>query len=377
MAGPRDYYEVLGVPRDASADDIKKAYRKLALQFHPDRNPDNPEAELKFKEASEAYQVLSDEEKKAVYDRYGHQGLRGMGADQGFQSAEEVFSNFSDLFGDLFGFGRQSRGGGQRIRRGEDRELRVKVDFLESVHGCSKEVEYDRQARCDSCGGNGVQSGSKPETCGTCRGAGEVIQAQMFLRIRTVCPTCQGQGQVIRNPCRSCNGSGRQKEQEKLTVKVPAGIHEGLRIRLHGKGDDGDVGAPTGNLYVQVVVAEHPIFRRDGNDVVCTVPISYSRACLGGTIDIPTVDAVSEPLDIPAGTPSGKVFTLRNKGVPRLDGRGRGDQHVQVVVAVPKTLTPKEEELIRQLAELQDEKVRDKGFWEDVRGFFGRFTAGT
>ncbi len=372
MAAPRDYYEVLGVPRDAPADDIKKAYRKLALQYHPDRNPDNPEAETKFKEASEAYQVLSDDEKRAIYDRYGHNGLRNAGAEGGFQSAEEVFSQFSDLFGDLFGFGGQRRGGGRRIRRGEDQEVRVRIGFLESVHGCSKEVEYDRQQRCETCGGNGVQAGGKPETCGTCRGTGEVIQAQMFLRIRTTCPTCQGQGEIIRNPCRSCSGSGRTRAREKLTVKIPAGIHEGLRIRLHGKGDDGDPGAPTGNLYVQVTVDEHELFRRDGNDVVCTIPIGYPRACLGGQIEVPTVDDTPEMLEIPKGTPSGKIFTLRGRGVPRLDGRGRGDQHVQVVVAVPKNLTPREEELIRQLADVQEEKVRDKGFWSDLKDFFGK-----
>lgn len=375
MATPRDYYEVLGVPKDAPADDIKKAYRKLALQYHPDRNPDNPDAEAKFKEASEAYQVLSDDEKRAVYDRYGHSGLRGSGSDAGFQSAEEVFSQFSDLFGDLFGFGGQRRSaGGRRVRRGEDQEVRVKINFLEAVHGCQKEIEYDRQQRCEGCGGNGVQAGSRPETCNTCRGTGEVIQAQMFLRIRTTCPSCQGQGEIIRNPCRSCSGSGRTRIKEKLSVKIPAGIHEGLRIRLHGKGDDGDPGAPTGNLYVQVAVDEHELFRRDGNDIVATIPVGYARACLGGTIDIPTVDEAPETLDLPKGTPSGKIFTLRGRGVPRLDGRGRGDLLIQVVVAVPKNLTPREEELIRQLAEVQEEKVKDKGFWSDLKDFFGRPT---
>jgi len=372
MATPRDYYEVLGVPKDASADDIKKAYRKLALQYHPDRNPDNPEAEGRFKEASEAYQILSDEEKRAVYDRYGHSGLRGAGGEPGFQSAEEIFSQFSDLFGDLFGFGGQRQRGGRRIRRGEDQEARLRITFLESVHGAQKDLEYDRLQRCESCGGNGVQAGSRPETCNTCRGTGEVIQAQMFLRIRTTCPTCQGQGEIVRNPCRGCSGTGRTKVKEKLSVKIPAGIHEGLRIRLHGKGDDGDPGAPSGNLYVQVAVDEHELFRRDNNDVVATIPVSYSRACLGGTIDVPTVDETTEKIDLPAGTPSGKIFTLRNRGVPRLDGRGRGDMHVQVVVSVPRSLTPREEELIRQLAEIQDEKVNERGFWSELRELFGR-----
>ena len=377
MAAPRDYYEVLGVPKDAPADEIKKAYRKLALQHHPDRNPDNPEAEAKFKEASEAYQVLSDDERRATYDRYGHAGLRGAGAEPGFQSAEEIFSQFSDMFGDLFGFGGGRSRGGRRVRRGEDQEVRVPISFLEAVHGVQKDIEYERLARCETCGGNGVAAGGRPETCNTCRGAGEVIQAQMFLRIRTVCPTCQGAGEIVRNPCRPCSGTGRTRVKEKLAVKVPAGIHEGLRIRLHGKGDDGDAGAPSGNLYVQVAVEDHEFFRRENNDILCTIPISFSRACLGGTLDVPTVDDTTEPLELPAGTPSGKIFTLRGRGVPKLDGRGRGDQYVQVVVAVPKSLSPREEELVRALAELQDEKVKDRGFWKDFRDFFGRFASST
>lgn len=377
MSSSRDYYEVLGVARDAGPDDIKKAYRKLALQHHPDRNPDDPTAEAKFKEASEAYSVLSDTEKRAIYDRYGHAGLHRAGADQGFHSTDEIFSHFSDLFGDLFGFGGGGgrRGqGGRRVRRGEDREIEVKIGFLEAVHGCAKDIEYQRLVRCQPCNGDGLAPGTRPETCPTCGGQGEVIQAQMFIRLRTVCPSCQGQGQFIKTPCKGCNGSGRTRATEKLNVKIPAGIHEGLKIRLQGKGDDGDPGAPQGNLFVAVAVAQHELFRRDGNDIVCTIPMSFSQACLGAEIEVPTVDEQPSSLEIPRGTPSGKVFTLRGKGVPRLDGRGRGDQHVQLVVAVPSSMTAREEELVRQLAEIQDEKVRDRGFWKSFGDFLGRIT---
>ena len=380
MSTPRDYYEVLGVARDAPAEEIKKSYRKLALKYHPDRNPDDPEAEHRFKEASEAYGVLSDDQKRATYDRFGHEGLRGAGGEPNFHSTEEIFSHFAALFGDVFGVGGEGRrggGGGQRLRRGADLEATLRLTFLEAVHGCEKELEYSRKDRCDTCSGAGVAPGSRPETCGTCGGVGEVIQQQMFLRIRTACPSCGGSGQIIRNPCGSCSGSGRTRVSEKLMVKVPAGVHEGLRIRHHGKGDAGDAGAPAGNLYVHLRVEPHELFRRDDYDILCTAPVSFSQACLGASIEIPTVDE-GEPavLELPRGTPSGKVFTLRGRGVPHVEGRGRGDMHIQVVVAVPKQLSPREEELIRALAEIQDEKVGDKGFWSEFRDLWGRFTGG-
>jgi molecular chaperone DnaJ len=371
MSQPRDYYEILGVSRTAAADEIKKSYRKLALQFHPDRNPDDPTAEAKFKEASEAYGVLSDANKRSTYDRFGHAGLRGAGMDPGFQNADEIFSHFSDLFGDLFGFGGGGRGrgrGGARLRRGSDLEYALEIDFLEAVHGCSREVEIPRQARCETCAGTGSKAGSKPATCSTCGGAGEVVQAQMFLRIRTPCPTCGGTGTRITDPCGTCRGNGRTRSTDKLTVTVPAGVHSGLQLRLTGKGDEGDAGAPAGDLYVLLRVREHEFFRRDGADILCTVPVSYPQACLGSKLEVATVHG-EETLDIPKGTPSGKVFTLRGKGAPVIGRQGlHGDHHIQVVVAVPTTMPPEEEEVVRKLASIQDHKVSDKGFWRDILG---------
>ena len=374
MSQPRDYYEVLGVAKDADDATIKKAYRTLALKYHPDRNPDRPEAEDKFKEASEAFQVLSDAQKRQTYDRFGHQGLRGQGVNPGFQDADEIFSHFSDMFGDLFGGfgggGGRRRGGGRRVRRGADLQYALELDFMEAIHGTSKEIEIPRQTACERCDASGVEPGSEPEKCDTCGGVGEVIQAQMFLRIRTTCPACRGRGTVIKDPCGECDGDGRVRETSKLAVSVPAGVDNGLQLRLTGKGDEGDPGAPPGDLYVVLQVREHEFFRRDGDDVLCTVPMSYPQACLGGEIEVPTVDD-PESITIPPGTASGKVFSLRGKGAPRIGGRrGRGDQHVQVIVSVPKKLTDEEEELIRQLAALQEGKVEDqspfKKFWKNL-----------
>jgi molecular chaperone DnaJ len=372
MSQPRDYYEILGIARTAGADEIKKAYRKLALQHHPDRNPDDASAEAKFKEASEAYSVLSDANQRATYDRFGHAGLRGAGMDPGFQNADEIFSHFSDLFGDLFGFGGgggRGRGrGGPRLRRGADLEYALELDFLEAVHGCSKEVEIARQSRCDTCGGSGAKEGTKPITCSTCNGIGEVVQAQMFLRIRTACPTCGGSGTRITDPCPTCRGAGRTRSTDKLTITVPPGVSSGLQLRLTGKGDQGDQGAPAGDLYVLLRVGEHETFRRDGADILAALPVSYPQACLGASLKIQTVHG-EETLELPKGTPSGKVFKLRGKGAPVIGRQGVfGDHHVQVVVAVPGTLSGEEEELIRKLAALQDHKVSDKGFWRDILG---------
>jgi len=369
MSSPRDYYEVLGVSRESSDSEIKKAYRKLAMKHHPDRNPDDAEAEALFKEASEAYSVLSDGEKRSTYDRYGHSGLHGAGVNPGFNNADEIFSHFGDMFGDLFGFG-GARGGGRRSRRGSDLNIRMVVDFMDAVHGCQEEISVDRAGACGTCTGSGVEPGKQPEQCETCGGVGEVIQSQMFLRIRTVCPGCQGRGQVVRHPCKSCDGRGTERVTDTLTVTVPAGIESGQVLRLSGRGNEGREGSAPGDLYVEVVTREHEFFERRGSDIFCELPVSYAQACLGTKLAVPTVSDETE-IDIPAGTPSGKVFQLNGHGAPRLDGRGSGNQFVQMVVSVPTTLSPREEELLRELAELQDAKVVDRGF---LREFWDRIT---
>ena len=378
MSTPRDYYEVLGVSKDSSSSEIKKAYRKLAMKFHPDRNPDDPDAESKFKEASEAYAVLSDDEQRSRYDQFGHAGLNGGGGFGGFSSPEDIFSQFGDIFGDIFGgFGGFSggRGGGQsRARAGEHLQYNLELDFLEAIHGCEKMIKVPRLELCDRCEGSGSEPGSRPTTCDMCGGSGAVFQQQMFLRIRTTCPKCKGVGKLITNPCTKCNGEGRLRKPNEIKVTVPPGVDEGLRLRLPHKGNDGDPGGPPGDLYVSLLVKPHPVFRRDGEDIRVIMPVSYPQACLGAKVMVPTVDEEAE-LEIPAGTPSGKRFTLSGQGAPRLGGRrGRGDQHVQVVVAVPKRLTEEERELIRRLAEIQDEKVGEKGFFQNFQNFWDKFT---
>lgn len=366
MAAKRDYYEVLDVPRDVDDVALKKAYHKAALRWHPDRNPGDPDAEARFKEAAEAFEVLGDPQRRAIYDRLGHEGLQGGGPGaQGFTSADEVFSQFADLFGDLLGNGRRggSRGG---PRRGSDLEVALRLSFMQAVEGGEHTIEVPRQVRCSTCDGTGARVGSEPSTCGTCGGRGEVIQQQMFVRVRTACPTCRGRGKVVRDPCGACAGRGRERMSEKLAVTVPPGVDTGMQLRLAAKGSDGDVGAPSGDLYVTLHVEEHEYFRRDGFDVYLTLPVSYAQMCLGAEVEVPTVYG-PERLQVPRGTPSGKVFTLRGKGIVHVNqGDRRGDQHVQVVVAVPKEFTPREEELLRELARIHDAKVKDKGFWRDL-----------
>ncbi len=372
MPQKRDYYEVLGVGREASGAEIKKAFRALAMKWHPDKNQGDADAESKFKEVAEAYEILGDEQKRGMYNQYGHDGLRGAGMGGGFQSSDEVFSHFSDLFGELFGLGGGRRGGGRGARRGDDLEYPLTIEFMEAAKGVEKEISVPKHASCSTCTGSGAKAGTQPQTCTTCRGAGEVIQqAQMFLRIRTVCPSCGGRGKTIRDPCGDCEGSGRTRTTERLKVTIPAGVDDGMQLRLHGKGDFGDAGAPPGDLYVTLRVHEHELFKREGTTVYCTVPISFPQACLGADVSVPTIDG-EESIGIEPGTPSGKRYTLRGKGMPAINGRGRGDMLVQVVVAVPKSLAPKEEELVRQLAGMQDSKVRDRSFWKD---FLGRLTS--
>lgn len=368
MAAKRDYYEVLGVARTASPEEIKKAFRALALKYHPDKNPGDAQAEARFKEAAEAYEVLSDEQKRSTYDRFGHEGLRGGGP--GFQNAEEVFVHFQDIFSEFFGGRMGGRGG---PRPGADLEYPLTIEFMEAAHGVEREIHVPRHVHCEECEGSGAARGSSPETCGTCAGRGEVIATQMFLRIRQPCPTCRGKGRVVRTPCRACAGTGRTRVSEKLKVKVPPGVDDGLALRFPGKGDVGEPGAPPGNLYIQLRVKPHEVFKRDGLDLYCSIPVGYATMCLGGEVKVPTIHG-EVPLQVEPRTPSGKVVTLRGKGMPSLNGRGPGDQHVQLVVEVPRVLTPREEELIRELAGIHADRVKDRSPWDDLRDFWSRLT---
>jgi molecular chaperone DnaJ len=375
----RDYYEVLGVPRDADGATIKKAYKAAAKKFHPDLNRDKPEAELLFKEAAEAYDVLSTEEKRRIYDQFGHEGLRGRGFDPNFTDLGDILSAFGDLFGggfaDFFGGG-GGRGRGRQVRRGADLEYPMRLDFMEAALGVAKTFEVPHHIHCGTCNGSGLVEGAKPKSCSTCGGAGQVIQAQGFLRIRTVCPACRGQGQGVdpKDQCASCRGSGRVREVSEIQVKIPAGAYAGLQIRLANKGEAGDPGAPPGDLYITLDVEAHEFFRRDGADVYVTIPVPYPVMCLGGEIEVPTVHGV-EKLAIEPGTESGHVAVMSGRGVDQLRARGtRGDEHVRLMVDVPKRLTDEEIELLKQLAHLREVAVGDgdKGFW---KGLFEKFTS--
>lgn len=371
---PRDYYEVLEVPKNASPEEIKKAFKKAAKKYHPDLNPGNAEAEAKFKEATEAYDVLSTEEKRRIYDQYGHEGLRGRGVapDFTYTNVQDIFEQlFGGGFGDLFG----GRGGGRRAgpRRGADLEYPMRVSFMEAAHGVTKTITVPRRVHCETCDGNGLKPGAKPSTCATCGGAGQVISAQGFLRIRTTCPSCRGQGNTTRpeDRCGDCGGAGKVRESSEMEIRIPAGSYPGLQIRHTGAGEAGDPGAPPGDLYVTIDVEAHDVFKRDGADVYVTVPVPYEIMCLGGTIHVPTVHG-EQDLEVRRGTASGHVHVMRGKGVEQIRHRGSfGDQHVRLVVDVPEAVSEEEEALLRQLAELRGRNVSEKGFWQNL---FEKFT---
>jgi molecular chaperone DnaJ len=369
----RDYYEVLGVQRDASQQDIKSAYRREALKHHPDRNHGDAEAEQRFKESAEAYEVLSDPRKRSRYDRFGHEGT---GGSRGFSSVEDIFSAFGDvfgggsIFGDLFGFG----SGGQRgSRQGASLRCEVRLTFDEMAQGVEKTIQLRRAEPCETCGGSGARPGTSRATCSYCHGRGEVQQSQGFFAIRTSCPQCHGEGSVNQTPCTDCKGSGRQTRPREITVKIPAGIEDQTRIRLSGEGEAGEQGAPPGDLYCDVRVAGHPLFQRDGSDLLCEVPIAFSQAALGGKIEVPGVDRPEE-LTIDRGTQSGSHYRLRGRGLPDVHGRGRGDLLVRVAVETPRRLTKRQKELFQELAETEEASVtpKRKSFFEKVKELFGQ-----
>jgi len=365
---PRDYYEVLGVDRAATASDVKKAYKTQAKQHHPDLNPNDPEAEVRFKEAAEAYDVLSNDEKRRIYDQFGHEGLqgRGMGPDMNYGNVQDIFESlFGGGFADMFGGGRGRRAG---PRAGADLEVPIQITFMEAAHGTTQKIAIPRRVRCTGCEGDGLKAGSHPKECTTCGGAGQVISAQGFLRIRTTCPSCRGQGKLVdpADRCTVCAGAGRVKETTELEIRIPAGSHRGLQIRHTGAGEAGDPGAPPGDLYVTLDVKPHELFKREGADVYVTIRVPYTVMALGGDIHVPTVHGEQE-LAVKSATASGYVHVLRGRGVDQLQRRGtRGDQHVRLVVDVPKKLSEEEEKLLRQLAEVQGTGVQEKGFWKNL-----------
>ena len=369
MAAKRDYYEVLGVDRSASVEDIKKAYRKIALKSHPDRHPGDKHAEERFKEASEAYQVLSDPERRAQFDRFGHAAFE----QGGFGGFDFAAAGFEDIFGDIFGdfFGGQRRGR-SRTRRGEDLRYDLEISFEESVFGVEKTIRVPRLATCTECRGSGSKNGTPRETCTTCRGSGQLRYQQGLFSIAKTCGQCQGQGTVLRDPCRTCGGGGAVRKQQSLSVRVPAGVDTGSRLKLRNEGEAGMNGGPAGDLYVVLHVQEHPLFTRNGNDVVCDVPIGFTPAALGAEIDVPTPHGKVK-MKVPAGTQSGNVFRLKGKGVPDVRGYGHGDTLARVVVETPKKLSARQRELLEEFARLSGEEVHpiSKGFLDKVKEMFG------
>jgi molecular chaperone DnaJ len=364
-AKKRDYYEVLGVRRDVDEEEIKRAYRRLAMQFHPDRNVGDREAEEKFKEAAEAYEVLHDSAKRQRYDRYGHAGLEGMNVPH-FNDAQSVFDLFGDLFGDIFG--QRARGG---PAPGRDLQVAIDLELHEAARGTTKSITIGREELCAECSGAGARRGTQPAPCRRCQGRGVVIQSQGFFRIQQTCRACGGRGAVITDPCPECNGNGRVMARRSLDVAVPPGVDTGTRIRLSGEGEAGDPGAQRGDLYCLIRVKEHSLFRRDGNHLICQVPITFSQAALGGDVDIPTLDG-SVKQHLRRGIQSGEVVRIAGRGMPSLRGGTPGDLLVQVVVETPRNLTKRQQELFRELAELDHKHVSPerRTFLEKVRSLF-------
>jgi len=361
----RDYYEILGVKRNASQDEIKKSYRKLALKYHPDKNPGDTSCEKKFKEVAEAYEVLSDPGKRQLYDQFGHEGMRARGySGPSFNTVEDIFAQFSDifegsLFESFFGGGRRRtgrRGAYRQGRPGADLRIQIELTFEEIASGGSKTVEIRRRSRCQECRGNGTKQGTSPETCPTCGGYGQVEQSQGFISLRRTCPHCQGEGVYCPNPCPKCRGEGTVPQKREMTIKIPAGVHDGNQIRLAGEGNDGIRGGPTGDLYCLIRVKSHEFFERYNDDVVCEVPITVSEAALGARIDVPTLRGTAK-VSIPPGTQSSEILRLRGQGFPNLDGYGTGDQLIKVNVEVPQKLSPRMRELFEELQVLEDESA--------------------
>ncbi len=382
----RDYYDVLGVSKGASEAELKKAYRKKAMELHPDRNKDNPDAEAKFKEVNEAYDILKDPEKRAAYDRFGHAAFEGgngagpggfggggFGGHPGNGDFGSAFSDvFEDLFGDFMGGGR----GGNRATRGSDLRYNLRISLEEAYTGKQKTIRVQSSVACESCQGTGAEGGSEPMTCPTCSGMGKVRAQQGFFTVERTCPTCGGRGQIINNPCKSCSGSGRQQKERTLSVNIPPGVETGTRIRLAGEGEAGLRGGPAGDLYIFIEVQDHPIFEREGQNLFCRVPISMTTAALGGEVEVPTIDGGRARVKIPAGSQSGRQMRLRGKGMPALRGGPAGDMYIELVVETPVNLTSRQKELLREFEKLsKDNNPKSKNFFSKVKTFWDGMTS--
>ncbi len=372
----RDYYEVLGVNKGASADEIKRAYRRMAMKYHPDKNPDDKAAEEKFKECAEAYEVLSDAEKRKQYDQFGHEGLRGSGMhDFSRMNVDDIFSmfGFDDLFGGIFG-GRGRRTAKPRTgpARGFDLETTVELTLGEIANGAEKTIEFTRQDSCTECGGSGAAKGSKPSRCPTCKGQGQVARSSGFFQMVSECPQCRGSGDIITNPCKHCKGTGRIPKKRMVSIKIPPGVHEGQGIRVAGEGEPGRYGGPRGDLYCYVRIKQHDFLERNGNDLIAVVPITFTQATLGATIDVPSLEGKRE-LKVPPGTQYGSVFRIKGKGLPDIRTHRRGDQLVQVTIETPTKLNSAQEDLLREFAKTENKRVSPKaqGFFEKLKKSFG------
>ncbi|MFZ7112962.1 MAG: molecular chaperone DnaJ [Desulfatiglandales bacterium] len=364
----RDYYEVLGLSRSSGEEEIKRAYRKLAMKYHPDRNPGDSEAEEKFKEAAEAYEVLHDRDKRQLYDRFGHDGLAGSGF-RGFSGFEDIFSSFGDIFEDFFGFGNR---GSRKRRSTQGTSLRYDLEMTleEAFQGKEEEISFNRWKACGACYGSGITPGSEPQICPTCQGRGQVVRSQGFFQVSTTCPVCQGQGHIVTDPCEECGGRGKIEEERKITVKIPAGVDTGSQLRLRGEGEPGEHGGPPGDLFVVIHVEKHDFFTREGEHLLCEVPVSFVQAALGGTVNIPVLgEDEGYNLEIPGGTQPEDILTLPGYGMPALQKNKRGDLFVKVNVKIPKKLTQHQRDLLEEFAKVEGIKApkKEKGFWEKLR----------
>lgn len=373
----KDYYEILGLPRSCSAEDIKRAYRQMALKYHPDRNPGSKEAEERFKESAEAYSVLVDPGKRGVYDRFGHEGLRGEGF-QGFSGFDaSVFEDFEDILGNVFGFSFGSFFGGRERRRGPERHegrdlaLEIELSLEEAAAGVEKDIKLTRAEPCPTCRGSRRKPGTQASSCPSCGGRGQVRYQQGFFAVARTCSRCQGKGEIVESPCETCQGKGHVREKRTLKVRVPAGVSDGLRLRLVGEGEAGDEGMPVGDLYVTTRVRRHSFFERDGNNLACEIPISFTQAALGARVEIPTLDG-SEILKIPAGVQAGEVVRMKGKGIQDLAGKRKGDLFVRIIVRTPEDLSKEQKTLLMKLAEMRGEDVEsvDKSVIHRVKNIF-------